>query len=161
MQKDNGLLQGKYQIIKTCSITGKVLYKSRWSKNMVMNGTDTGINLVLDKMNGDNTYSMNITYLDIGTSSTAPSVSDTALIAGVARTAKSAGIVSGSTLTFGFFIGSGSLANGTYREVATFVDGSATLGTGKIFSRALFSTPYVKGTNEDTTINWAYTLSSI
>ena len=147
-------LNGKYQIIKTCSITGKVLYTSDWYDNLIMQGTNTGRDLILDRLNSDNTFSLNITHLDIGTSSTAPLITNTNLIAGVARTAKASGSVSGSALTFGFFFTSGSLANGTYNEIGLFVDGTASLGTGQIFSRALFGSPYIKGTNEDTTINY-------
>jgi hypothetical protein len=157
--KDTLGLKGRYQIIKTCSLTGKVLYDSGWQDNLIMLGTNTGRDLILDKLNGDNTYTSNITYLDIGTSSTAPAVSDTNLVAGVARTDKASGVVSGNMVTFGFFFASANLANGTYREVATFVDGTSSLGTGQIFSRALFASNYVKGTNEDTTINWQYTLA--
>lgn len=159
-QQEKSMLKGKFQITKTCSITGRVLYQSDWTDNLIVNGTDTGLNLVLDRINGENTYSLNITHLDIGTSTTAPSASDTNLIAGVARTAKATGVVSGSTLTFGFFFASADLTNGTYREIGTFVDGTSTLGTGKLFSRALFASNYTKGTNEDTTISYVYTIST-
>lgn len=160
MQKEKSFIKGRFQIIKTCSITGKVLYDSGFQDNLVMLGTNTGIDLILDRLNADNTYSLNITHLDIGTSTTTPTLADTNLIAGVTRVAKASGTVLGGTITIGFFIPSASLANGTYREVATFVDGTSTLGTGKIFSRALFASNYVKGTNEDTTISWTYTLAN-
>ncbi len=157
--QDTSGIKGRFQIIKTCSLTGKVLYDSGFQDNLIMLGTNTGRDLILDRLNGDNTYSLNITYLDIGTSSTAPALSDTTLIAGVSRTAKASGSVSGNTVTFGFFFPSASLANGTYREVATFIDGTSTLGTGQIFSRGLFASNYVKGTNEDTTINYSFITS--
>jgi hypothetical protein len=157
--KDKTGIKGKFQITKTCALTGDVLYQSEWQDNLVMNGTDTGLNLVLDKLNSDNTYSLNISHLDIGTSTTAPATSQTNLIAGVARTAKASGTVSGSTLTLGFFFASADLANGTYREIGTFIDGSSTLGTGQLFSRALFASNYTKGTNQNTTVSYVYQIS--
>lgn len=156
---DTAGIKGKFQIIKTCSLTGEILYTSEWQDNLIVLGTNTGRDLILDRLNSDNTYSLNITYLDIGTSTTAPSASDTNLIAGVARTSKASGVVAGNVLTLGFFFASASLANGTYREIGTFVDGTSTLGTGQLFSRALFASNYVKGTNQDTTINYAFTIN--
>ena len=156
---DTAGIKGKFQIIKTCSLTGEILYTSEWQDNLIVLGTNTGRDLILDRLNSDNTYSLNITYLDIGTSTTAPSASDTNLIAGVSRTSKASGVVASNVLTLGFFFSSASLANGTYREIGTFVDGTSTLGTGQLFSRALFASNYVKGTNQDTTINYAFTIN--
>lgn len=152
-------MKGKFRVIKTCSLTDKVLYQSPFYKNIIVNGTDTGRNIVLDRLNGTNTYSLNITHLDIGTSGTTPVVSGTTLGTAVARSAKVTGVVSGSTLTLRFFFATGDLANGTYREVGTFVDGNSTVSTGQMFNHALFGSAYVKGTNENTTIEVVFTVS--
>jgi hypothetical protein len=154
--KDTFYLKGKFRVITTDSITGEVKRITPFYNNIVVDGTDTGFNLILDRLNSTNTYSLNITHLDIGTNATAPALSDT-LTGAVARTAKATGVVAGSTLTLRFFFASADLANGTYNDIKLAVDGTATVNTGRCFTRALFGTVYVKGTNEDTTLE--YTLS--
>lgn len=153
MIKEKFDLKGKFRVTKTDAITGEIIYQSPFYKNIVVDGSDTGFNLVLDRLNSDNTYSLNITHLDIGVNATAPAVSDT-LTAGSARTEKSTGVVSGSSLTLRFFFASGDLPNGTYQDIKLAIDGTATVNTGRCFSRALFGTPYTKGTNENTTIEY-------
>lgn len=153
MQEKLGSLKGRFRVIKTNSLTGDVISESPFYDNLVVDGTDTGFNLVLDRLNADNTYSLNITYLDIGTNSTTPALSDT-LTGAVARTAKQTGTVSGSSLTLRFFFASADLANGTYYDIKLAIDGTSTVNTGKCFSRALFGSAYTKGTNEDTTIEY-------
>jgi hypothetical protein len=151
--KDQFLIKGKFRAITTDSITGEIKRMTPFYNNIVVDGTDTGFNLILDRLNSDNTYSLNITHLDIGTNATAPALSDT-LTGAVARTAKATGVVSGSSLTLRFFFASVDLSNGTYRDVKLAIDGTATVDTGKCFTRALFGTAYVKGTNENTTIEY-------
>lgn len=152
-------LKGKARIITTDAITGEVKRTSDWYHNLTMLGTNTGRDLILDRMNGDNTYTLNITHLDIGTSNTAPAISDTQLGAAVARTAKATGVVSSNTATFRFFFASADLANGDYKELATFVDGTSTVSTGKIFNHLLFGTTYTKGNNENTTVEVVFTIT--
>jgi hypothetical protein len=151
--KDQFLIKGKFRAITTDSITGKIKRTTPFYNNIVVDGTDTGFNLILDRLNGTNTYSLNITHLDIGTNATTPALSDT-LTGAVARTAKATGVISGSSLTLNFFFASGDLANGTYYDIKLAVDGTSTVDTGRCFTRALFGTAYTKGTNEDTTIEY-------
>ena len=151
-------LKGKVRIITTDSITGEVKRVSNWYENMIMLGTDTGKDIILDRLNGVNTYSLNISHIDIGTSSTAPTAADTELNAAVARAAKATGVVSSNQVTFRFFFASADLANGNYWEVGTFIDGSSGTGTGKIFNHALFGSVYAKGSNEDTTLEVVFTI---
>jgi hypothetical protein len=160
MIKEKNNLVGKFRVITTDSITGEVKRVTPFYKNKVVLNADRGADLILDRLNGTNTYSLNITHLDIGTSATAVSSADTGLIAGVARTAKATGTIASNVLTLRFFFASGDLANGTYREVGTFVDGTATLASGQLFSRALFGSAYTKGTNENSTFEWVYTLTT-
>lgn len=151
--EDKFLFKGKFRVIKTDSLTGKILYESPFYDNIIVDGTNTGINLILDRLNSDNTYSLNITYLDIGTNATTPALSDT-LTSAVARAVKATGVVAGSSLTLRFFFASADLANGTYQDVKLAIDGTASVNTGQCFSRALFGSAYTKGTNEDTTIEY-------
>jgi len=152
-------MKGKVRIITTDSLTGEVKRISKWYKNLVMLGTNTGKDLILDRLNADNTYTLNISHLDIGTSSTAPAASDTQLGAAVARAAKATGTVASNVLTLRFFFASGDLTNGSYYEVGTFIDGTSSVNNGKIFNHALFGSVYTKGTNEDTTIEVALTIT--
>lgn len=159
--KDKYGIKGKFRVIKTNSLTGEVISVSEYYNNLVVNGSDTGLNIILDRLNSVNAYSLNITHLDIGTNATTPANSDTTALTGaVARTNKATGVVSGNLLTTRFFFTSAELANGTYNDVRVVIDGTASLGTGQLFSRALFGTPYTKGTNEDTTIEYVYNISN-
>jgi len=146
-------LKGKFRVITTDSITGEIKRATPFYHNLIMDGADTGFNLILDRLNSDNTYTLNITHLDIGTNATAPSLSDT-LTGATARAVKASGSVAGSSLTFRFFFASADLANGTYQDVKLAIDGTASVNTGRIFNRSLFGTAYVKGTNEDTILEW-------
>ena len=156
--KDTMGLKGKVRYTITDSITNEIIHESPFFHNLVVDGTDTGFNLILDRLNADNTYSLNITHLDIGTNATTPAFSDTVALSGaVARTDKATGVVSGSSITFKFFFASAELADGTYQDVRMVVDGTASLGTGKLFCRSLFGTPLVKGTNQNITLEWVLT----
>lgn len=145
-------LMGRVRTITYKAGTDQVLRVSEWSDNKIMNGTNTGLNLVLNRLNSDNTYSLNINYADIGTGTNTPAISDTTLQTAVSRTPKANGTVTGSVLSLFFFWADANLANGTYREFGAFVDGTATISTGQIFERALFAVAYTKATGEDTTV---------
>lgn len=138
---------------------GKLIDESEWADNLVMLGDNTGKDLILDRLAGTNTYTLNITHGDIGTGSTAPAASDTALTTAVARTPVTLANVSSNTVTFSFFFADGDLANGTYKEFGCFVDGTATVSTGKIFNHVLFASNLVKATGEDITVGVTFTLT--
>ena len=159
MKSERFAIKGKARIITTDSVTGKVKRTSKWYKNLIMLGTDTGKDLILDRLNGTNTYTLNIGHLDIGSSNTAPAVTDTQLTTAVARTPKASGTIVSNVITFAFFFASADLANGTYWEVGTFIDGTSSINTGKIFNHLLFGSVYTKGTNEDTTVEVVFTLT--
>lgn len=122
-------------------------------KNLIVSSADYGKNLIAQRLAGTNTYTLNITHGEIGTGSTAPALTNTGLATGTTRRVTESASVSNNIVTLRFFFADAVLANGTYNEFGTFVDGTATLGTGKLFNRALFSTAYVKATGEDTTVD--------
>lgn len=159
MQNENIQPKGRIRVITTKAGTKEVLRISEWTSNLIMLGTNTGKTLILQRLIGTNTYSLNLTHADMGTSSTAPSASDTALATPVARAAVASGSISGNVATLQFFFPDGGLANGTYTEFGSFVDGTGTVSTGKIFNRALFGVPYVKASGEDTTIEMQVTIT--
>lgn len=152
-------ITGIVTIIGTDSQTGKELSRSV-TRNMVMQGDGTGLDLVIQRLVGTNTYSLNINYGEIGTGSTAVALSDIANAVAVARTPVVFSQDFGQTQAIlQFFFPDSSLINQTYAEFATFVDGGAGLNTGRIFNHALFGTPYVKNSGQDTTVQVVFTLS--
>lgn len=154
-----GELVGRVRVIKTDSKTGRVIQEGPWTKNLIVTGANTGKDLILKRLGGDNTYTLNILYADMGTSATAPTANDTQLGAAVARVGSPTITVSTNLLAFQFFWPDGGLANGTYNEIGTFIDGTSVVSTGQMFNHALFATPYVKASGEDTTvqIEFSYT----
>jgi hypothetical protein len=158
--KEKFNISGKVKIITTKVGTDEVLRETDWMKNLVMNGASTGINLIAQKLCGDNTYSLNINKADIGTGTNTPANGDTQLQTAVARGVATPQGSAGGVATLKFFFSDGVLANGTYKEFGTFVDGGVAVNTGQIFNRILFGTPYTKGTGEDTTILVTLTISN-
>jgi len=138
---DNFNLKGKMKIIT--SKDNEVVRETPFYNNLIVNGTDTGFNLILDRLYGTNTYTLNITHLDIGTAITTPALSDTVLGAPVARTAVATRSLVGDEITFRFFFADADLTNGSYNEVGLFVDGTGTVSTGKMFSHALFGSTFL------------------
>lgn len=122
--------------------------------NLIMTGTLTGRDLLVQYLlPGGTYYTTGINYGAIGTSSTAPASSDTQLGAEVARiTSSVANDVSNNELQLQFYFPDANLTNGTYKEVGTFMNGSASANSGQIFNHALLGTPYTKGSGTDTTL---------
>lgn len=137
-----------------------ILYEFK-QKNLVMQGTNTGTGLLIQRLVGVTTYSGTVNYGSLGSSSTAPAVTDTQLGAEVARVIPSTFVAVNPTMaTFQFFFPDANLPNGTYPEWGTFVDGSATLNSGQIFNHALLSTPYSKSSGTDTTVQQDFSVTS-
>ncbi len=131
----------------------KILLKEIVQRNTIMVSDGRGLDLLVQRLISNNTYSANINYGAIGTSSTAVTSSDTQLGSETARRPFALTQESGfNTASLQFFFADANLANGTYTEFGTFVDGTASANTGRLFNRALFSVPYVKTTGVDTTV---------
>lgn len=149
MKQKGGLkISGKYRIIKTDAITGKEISKSDWIKNLIMLDDAKGINLILRRLGNDLTYDCIVTSAEIGTGSTPPTDTDTDL-----ETPELTGILPAyqsfatDGVTISFFIPSVDLPNDTYNEFCL------RCGT-QIFARSIISPGYVKGTNENTTVEY-------
>lgn len=152
-------ITGRVRVITRKAGTDKILRVSEWTKNLIMNGTSTGKNLVAQRLGGTNTYTLNITHGDIGTGTNPPTAGDTTLQTPTVRVAKTNAIIVGNVVTLQFFFSDATLPNGTYQEFGTFVDGTATISTGKIFNRALFGSPYTKASGEDSTFEVEFTIN--
>jgi hypothetical protein len=129
------------------------------TNNLIMDSAGYGIDLVIQRLVGINTYSLNILFGEIGTGNTTPALSDTGLSAPTNRAAVGLQQNFGSTdAIFQFFFSDSQLANQTYNEFGTFVDGTSTLGSGQIFNHALIS--YEKVAGQDTTVQVDFTLAN-
>ena len=148
-------LKGRFRIITTKN--GVVIRETPFYDNKIMNGVNTGFNLILDRLMGVNDYSLNITHLDIGDDNTEPAISDLKLSNAIERTGIATKQQTGNIITFRFFFADADLPNGTYKEVALFVDGTSAIDTGQIFTHALFGSSYLKASGEDTTIEYKLT----
>lgn len=149
--KGNFNLKGKYRFIKTDSETGKVISISPWINNLIMKADTLGINLIIRRLGNDLTYDTIITSAEIGDDDTPPTNGDTDLVSpiliGILPALQS---IATDNVTISFFIPSVDLANGTYKEFCI------RCGT-KMFARSIISPNYVKGTNENTTVEYLIT----
>lgn len=154
-EKSSFSFHGKKRFIKTNSITGEVISVSEWSDNLIMLADTLGLNLILRRLGNDLTYDTIITSAEIGTGNVAPADGTTDLTTPVLT-----GIIpalqafTDDTLTISFFIPSVDLPNGTYKEFLL------RCGT-KAFAMSLVSPNYVKGTNENTTVEYLITANNV
>jgi hypothetical protein len=121
--------------------------------NLIMDSPNYGLDLIIQRLVGINTYTGNILWIEIGTGSTTPTVNDTGLTTPSVRAAVNFQEDYGTTdAIVQCYITDANLANATYTEVGGFVDGTSTIGTGQIFNHALLSPTYSKISGQDTTI---------
>lgn len=130
-----------------------ILLKEIVQPNTIMLSSSRGLDLLVQRLIGNAGYTTIINYGGIGTSSTAATTADTQLGAESARTT----VALGTDLTYNqaviqFFFADVNLANTTYYEFGTFVDGTATANSGQLFNRAIFGTPYTKAAGTDVTV---------
>lgn len=144
-------LKGRVKIIGTNAKTGEVVKETEWFDNLIVFNSAHGRQLFLDRLTGTNTYSLNITKCGIGTSNTTPTIADTALGAEVLSVGSPVIELASNVASFTFFFPDGALANNTYYEVGTYVDGT------QLFNHALLTVGYVKVSGQDTTIIITFT----
>lgn len=123
--------------------------------NLIMTASNLGRDLIIQRMLGINTYSLNLSFGEIGTGTTPPASTDSALTTPVARASLTGGVsadVGFNTAQIQFFFPDSVLTNSTFTEFGTFVDGSGTIGSGQMFNHALFGTPYAKSAGTDITV---------
>jgi hypothetical protein len=121
--------------------------------NLVMDSPSYGLDLIIQRLVGINTYSLNLLWIEIGTGTTSPNVNDTGLTSPSLRLPVSFQEDYGATdAIVQAYVTDANLANATYGEVGSFVDGTSTIGTGQLFNHALLSPAYAKVSGQDTTI---------
>jgi hypothetical protein len=128
--------------------------------NIVVSSADYGRNLILQKLTGDDTYTLHITHFEVGDGATPVTAADTAMESGKARQPLTSSVIDNDEATLNFFFSDAQLPNDDYTEAGTFVDGTASLGTGKLFNHALFGSTYTKATGEDSTFVVVFTLNA-
>lgn len=144
-------LQGEVKWIKTKN--GKVIEESDWQKNKILTSDARGLSILLDLLYGDDTYSGEITHADIGDDNTAVNAAtDTGCLNALERATVASKSKSGLTRTFRFFYPDALTSDDTYYEFSMFIDGTATVDTGRAFNRIVMTTPLVKASGEDHTI---------
>lgn len=152
-----GLIQvsGQYRFVVTKAGTNQVLRTSPWIKNKIMNGANTGVQLIAQHLNEELANQLFIDSASIGTGTTPPTIADTNLqtpvTTGIARATHTR---SGAVVELDFFITNAMLPNATYTEFGLFSD-------GKLFARSLITPTFTKASGEDVTINYQITLSVI
>lgn len=157
--KENNCIIGKITIRKFRAGTGELVAELTF-RNLVVTGTGGyGRNIIARRLGSDNTYSLNVTHGEIGTGTNAPANGDTALQTPSTRVATTLATITNNIVNLQFFFSDATLPNGTYREFGTFIDGTSTLGSGRLFNRALFSTAYAKASGEDTTVEVEFTVN--
>ena len=127
--------------------------------NLVVDSPNYGLDLIIQRLVGINTYSLNILWIELGTGSTAPTVNDTGLTTPSIRIPVSFQEDYGATeAILQAYVTDANLANGTYNEVGSFVDGSSSIGSGQLFNHALISPAYTKVAGQDTTVEIDFTI---
>lgn len=99
-------IRGQVRIITTDSKTGAVKRATKWMRNLIVNGTNTGRNLITQRLGSTNTYTLNLNKADIGRGYPAPAAPTVALGA--------AGILNGAyTYKITFVTANGETEGGT------------------------------------------------
>ena len=113
--------------ITTCRAgTREVVRQTPWFRNLIVSGNSGyGRNIIARRLAGDNTYSLNVTHGEIGTGTAAPTTGDTALTSPTLRTSSPVTSVANNVVALQFFFADALLANGTYYEFGSFIDGAS------------------------------------
>lgn len=96
-----------------------------------------GRNVLARLLTGDTTYSGQINYGALGSSSTAVSNTDTQLGTEVYRKLYASHTTDGNNVAYIDFFYAATDTNGTYQEFGNFIDGTASANTGRLFSHIL------------------------
>jgi hypothetical protein len=129
-------------------------------KNILMQSPNHGLDLFIQALIGITTYPLTLSFAEIGTGATTPTTMDTALTAPTNRAAVTFQQDYGSTdCILNFIFSDSQLANETYYEFGVFSGGTSTIASGQLFNHALFSTPYVKTSGQDTTVQCDFSFS--
>ncbi len=153
MLNDSLKLTGEVLVEIHDAKTGK-LKSSQLYKNLVVTAAKASI---ADALRGNQTNGAGqITYCAVGTSVTAPALSDVALVAEIARKLVSIRSAAGAVATFKTFFNQ-SEANGVLKEAGLFGGlATGTLDSGTLFCRTNINR--TKTTSDTLTLTWRVTV---
>jgi hypothetical protein len=117
-----------------------------------------GRNVLARLLTGDVTYSGQINYGALGTSSTAVSNADTQLGTEVYRKLYASHTTDGNNVAYVDFFYAATDTNGTYNEFGNVIDGTASANTGRLFSHILTG-GWVKTNVQSLFVSCQYTIS--
>ena len=117
-----------------------------------------GRNVIARLLAGDVTYSGQINYGALGSSSTAVANADTQLGTEVYRKLYSSHTTDGNNVAYVDFFYAASDTNGTYNEFGNFIDGTGSANTGRLFSHILTG-GWVKSNVQSMFVSCQYTIS--
>jgi len=153
--KNKGSIKGRFRFRVYKAGTKKLIRQTDWIENLIMLGTNTGLNIFIKRLLGIKLYDPEITQAKIGTGDTAPADGDTDLettvldnILVAKSTEDSVGVI-----TLEFFIADSGLEEGEYKEFGIFCG-------NQLFARSLISPTYTKSIGEDTQCEYEITLSN-
>ncbi len=109
-------------------------------------------------MTGDTTYSGQINYGALGSSSTAVSNADTQLGTEVFRKLYASHTTDGNNVAYVDFFYAATDTSGTYNEFGNVIDGTASANTGRLFSHILTG-GWVKSPLQSMFISCQYTIN--
>ena len=145
----------KYNITATWRDLNGNIVKVEEKKNLI---ATVGRAVFAQRLAQDNTYTGNIKFGALGSSTTAPANGDTLLGTETAGTRKAPTSYSAnSNKAYITFVYGAAEAVGSHKEFATFIDGSSTINTGILFSH--LAVDWVKTGAQSLTIDCVYTIS--
>jgi hypothetical protein len=150
----DALRNGKKGILRRLEAQG-VIERHHAAHNLV---ATVGRNVLARLLVGDVTYSGQINYGALGTSSTTPNNSDTQLGTEVYRKLYASHTTDGNNVVYIDFFYAATDTNGTYNEFGNFIDGTASANTGRLFSHILTG-GWVKTNVQSMFISCQYTIS--
>jgi hypothetical protein len=127
------LRYGRQNVIKQLEAQG-IIERHYAAHNLV---ATVGRNVLARLLTGDTTYSGQINYGALGSSSTTPNNSDTQLGTEVYRKLYASHTTDGNNIAYVDFFYAATDTNGTYNEFGNFIDGTASANTGRLFSHIL------------------------
>jgi hypothetical protein len=153
---------GKPELAQELLADGKIEVEQ---KNLIVQASNYGIDILVQYLIsgyiGSLNFPLGIAWGEIGTGTTTPANTDTALTTPTNRATVSFASDNGfNTAAVQFFFPDASLANTTYYECGTFIGGSSLIGSGNMFNHALFASGYSKSSGTDTTLEVDITISN-
>jgi hypothetical protein len=148
------LRAGKTHVLALLEAEG-IIERHKADHNIIVT---VGRNVLTRLLVGDNTYSGQINYGALGTSSTAVNNSDTQLGTEVYRKSFASHTTDGNNVAYVDFFYAATDWNGTANEFGNFIDGSASANSGRLFSHILTG-GWTKSNVQSLFISCQYTVS--